>query len=66
MFDVLTLTGNGSARSMASGIAKATIPTLAGMFVAIVGLLLQSQLNFLINKRQQQLTLLLPFNKTQG
>ena len=30
VFDVMAVTGTGSARSMASGVSKATIPTMAG------------------------------------
>ncbi len=38
VFDVMAVTGNGNARAMASGISEATIPTMAGMVVAITGL----------------------------
>jgi biopolymer transport protein ExbB len=38
VFDVMAITGNGNARAMASGISQATIPTMAGMVVAITGL----------------------------
>ncbi len=38
VFDVMAVTGNGNARAMASGISQATIPTMAGMVVAITGL----------------------------
>lgn len=37
VFDVMAVTGTGSARSMASGISKATIPTMAGMVGALTG-----------------------------
>ena len=62
VFDVLAITGTGNARAMASGIARATIPTMAGMMVAIVGLFLQSRLARLSQKRQQQLALALSFH----
>lgn len=39
VFDVLSAVGSGNARAMASGISKATIPTMAGMVGALVGLL---------------------------
>ncbi|MEX1032166.1 MAG: MotA/TolQ/ExbB proton channel family protein [Cellvibrionaceae bacterium] len=37
VFQILSYTGGGDARSMADGVAKATIPTLAGMVAAISG-----------------------------
>jgi len=37
VFSVLSFTGGGDARAMADGVAKATIPTLAGMVSAIAG-----------------------------
>ena len=38
VFDVMAMTGTGNARSMASGISMATIPTMAGMVAALSGL----------------------------
>ncbi|MCK5354807.1 MAG: MotA/TolQ/ExbB proton channel family protein [Methyloprofundus sp.] len=38
VFDVMAVTGTGNARAMASGVSKATIPTMAGMVIAIAGL----------------------------
>lgn len=38
VFDVMAMTGTGDARSMASGISMATIPTMAGMVIALSGL----------------------------
>lgn len=37
VFDVLALSGTGNTRSMASGVAMATIPTMAGMVGALSG-----------------------------
>ena len=37
VFNVMAVTGSGSARSMASGVSKATIPTMAGMVGALSG-----------------------------
>ncbi|MFE8071326.1 MotA/TolQ/ExbB proton channel family protein [Marinobacteraceae bacterium S3BR75-40.1] len=37
VFDVMAVMGTGSARAMASGISKATIPTMAGMVGALTG-----------------------------
>lgn len=38
VFDVLSLTNSSNARAMASGLAKATLPTMAGMLIALLGL----------------------------
>ena len=38
VFDVMAIMGTGSARAMASGISKATIPTMAGMVGALTGI----------------------------
>lgn len=37
VFGILSLTGGGDPKSMASGVSKATIPTMAGMVAAISG-----------------------------
>ncbi len=37
VFDVLSFSGTGNARSMAAGVSKATIPTMAGMVGALSG-----------------------------
>lgn len=37
VFDVMAISGGGNARSMASGVSKATIPTMAGMVGALSG-----------------------------
>ena len=44
VFDVMALTGSGNPRAMASGVAKATIPTMAGMVAALSGLIFTTQL----------------------
>jgi len=38
VFDVMALSGSSNARLMAGGVFKATIPTMAGMMVALSGL----------------------------
>lgn len=45
VFDIMAATGSGNARAMASGVSKATIPTMAGMVAALSGLLISTQLN---------------------
>lgn len=37
VFDVLAISGTGNARSMAAGVSRATIPTMAGMVGALSG-----------------------------
>jgi len=37
VFDVMAIAGTGNARSMADGVSKATIPTMAGMVGALSG-----------------------------
>lgn len=37
VFNILAITGGGDARSMASGVSRATIPTMAGMVAALSG-----------------------------
>ena len=44
VFDVMAVTGSGNARAMASGISKATLPTMAGMVVALSGLFFTTSL----------------------
>jgi biopolymer transport protein ExbB len=40
VFDVMAVAGSGNARAMASGVSKATVPTMAGMVAALSGLIL--------------------------
>ena len=47
IFDALAITGNNSARTTAGGVSKATVSTMAGMVVAISGLMIS---NYLIDK----------------
>ncbi len=44
VFDVMALTGTGNARAMASGVSKATVPTMAGMVAALSGIFLSSRI----------------------
>ncbi|MBD3897470.1 MotA/TolQ/ExbB proton channel family protein [Halomonas sp. ML-15] len=55
VFDSLALSGSGQARSMADGVARATLPTLTGMAVAVVGLLFTSRLEHIIRREDQRL-----------
>lgn len=62
VFDVMAYSGTGNARLMASGISKATIPTLSGMFVAIVGLFLINQIERLAQIRYERFSNAIVFN----
>jgi biopolymer transport protein ExbB len=44
VFDVMAISGSGNARAMASGVSKATIPTMAGMVAALSGLIVSVQM----------------------
>ena len=54
VFDVMALQGTGDARSMAGGVSRATLPTMAGMVVALSGLFFASRLKRLVNKKTSQ------------
>ena len=45
VFDVMAVAGSGNARGMASGVSKATLPTMAGMVGALSGVLLVTLLS---------------------
>jgi biopolymer transport protein ExbB len=55
VFDSLALTETSQARAMADGVARATLPTLTGMAVAVVGLLFTSRLEQIIRREDQRL-----------
>lgn len=45
VFDAMAVYGTGNPRLMAAGVASATLPTMTGMAVAVVGLLFYSRLS---------------------
>ncbi|MEO0412933.1 MAG: MotA/TolQ/ExbB proton channel family protein [Pseudomonadota bacterium] len=55
VFDVMAALGNGNARAMASGVSKATIPTMAGMVGALVGVFASSYVERASDKRSEEL-----------
>ncbi|MFC3283666.1 MotA/TolQ/ExbB proton channel family protein [Litchfieldella rifensis] len=55
VFDSLALSEINQARAMADGVARATLPTLAGMAVAVAGLLFTTRLEQLIRREDQKL-----------
>jgi biopolymer transport protein ExbB len=51
VFDVMAIAGGGNTRAMASGVSKATIPTMAGMVAALSGMMLIQQIErFAVNQ----------------
>jgi biopolymer transport protein ExbB len=55
VFDVLALAGTGNTRSMAAGVSKATIPTMAGMVGALSGVFAATLLSRAAARRVQRL-----------
>ncbi len=54
VFDVMAVAGNANPRAMASGVTKATIPTMAGMVAALSGLALSVQLERYANQETER------------
>jgi biopolymer transport protein ExbB len=55
VFDVLALSGTGNARSMAAGVSRATIPTMAGMVGALSGVFAATLLARAANREVERL-----------
>ena len=55
VFDVLAAQGSAQPRLMAAGISMATLPTMAGMVAALVGMFTYSRISHLANKRELHL-----------
>ncbi len=55
VFELMALQGTGSARLLAAGISKATVPTMAGMVAALSGLFVSARLEYLANVRAHEL-----------
>lgn len=45
VFDVMAVMGTGNARAMATGISMATLPTMAGLVIALSGLFFSTRLH---------------------
>lgn len=56
VFDVVASLGTGNARAMAAGISRATLPTMAGMVVALPGLYFCLQLEHQLKRSVDQLS----------
>lgn len=55
VFNVLSFTGGGDAKSMAAGVSRATIPTMAGMVAAISGVFGTTYINKVAERENQLL-----------
>ncbi len=55
VFEVMAISGTGNARSLAAGVSKATVPTMAGMVVALSGVFLSSWLQKKASRYREQL-----------
>ncbi len=55
VFDVMAVIGTSDVKSMANGVSMATIPTMAGMVVALSGILFEKKLELSIKYKRQNL-----------
>lgn len=53
VFEVMAITGGGDAKAMSSGVSMATVPTMAGMVVALSGVFGFTYLERLANREKQ-------------
>lgn len=56
VFDVMAVAGSGNPRAMASGVSKATIPTMAGMVAALSGIVFSVRLQRRAQVETEKLT----------
>lgn len=56
VFEVMAISGSGNPRSMASGVSKATIPTMAGMVAALSGVAMQAFLANRVTRERELIT----------
>ena len=54
VFEVLAVLGTGNPRAMSTGVAKATIPTMAGMTIALSGLFFKFDLANRVERYQEE------------
>lgn len=62
VFDVMAVAGTGNARAMASGVAQATIPTMAGMVAALSGVWFATHLEVQAGNEAERLEDLLQYH----
>lgn len=66
VFDVMAISGGGNARSMASGVSKATIPTMAGMVGALSGVFASTWLTRTAKTQRAHIEDSLPLDRNIG
>jgi len=66
VFDVMAISGGGDARSMASGVSKATVPTMAGMVGALSGVFASTWLMRTSKTERTHLEDALPLDRNIG
>ncbi|MDX9874644.1 MAG: MotA/TolQ/ExbB proton channel family protein [Spongiibacteraceae bacterium] len=55
VFHIMAVTGGGDAKSMAGGVSKATIPTMAGMVAALSGVAVNTYIRNIANRESKLL-----------
>ncbi|MBI1366255.1 MAG: MotA/TolQ/ExbB proton channel family protein [Alphaproteobacteria bacterium] len=55
VFDIMAITGSSNARLMASGISRATIPTMAGLFTSVSGVMFTYWFDQFVQRHQAKL-----------
>ena len=55
VFNILAVTGGGDAKSMAGGVSKATIPTMAGMVAALSGVFINTYIKGIAERETELL-----------
>ena len=55
VFQIMAFTGGGDARSMAGGVSKATLPTMAGMTTALSGVFATIYLNSAKSREEERI-----------
>lgn len=55
VFEVMALSGSGNPRSMAAGVSKATVPTMAGMVAALSGVAMSAWLQRKVSRERELL-----------
>ncbi len=66
VFDAVAATGSNNPRLTASGVSKATVTTMAGMVVAIAGMLIISFVNRRVSAESEKLNEYLDFDVSQA
>ncbi len=56
VFEVMAISGSSSPRSMASGVSKATVPTMSGMVAALSGVAMSAYLSNKVRREREALS----------